>query len=66
MVSPLSVSITLAMAANGASGETLDEMLDVLGFENKDIVALNTFYKISSDRLPELDNTTTVSIANAL
>lgn len=66
VVSPLSVSITLAMAANGASGETLDEMLDVLGFENKDIVALNTFYKKMLDRLPELDNTTTVSIANAL
>lgn len=66
VISPLSVSITLAMAANGASGETLDEMLDVLGFEHQDIPVLNTFYKKILDRLPALDNTTTVNIANAL
>ena len=66
VISPLSVSITLAMAANGASGETLDEMLDVLGFEQQDIAGLNTFYKKMLDRLPALDNTTTVNIANAL
>lgn len=66
VISPLSVSITLAMAANGASGETLDEMLDVLGFEHQDIAGLNSFYKKMLDRLPALDNTTTVNIANAL
>lgn len=66
VISPLSVSITLAMAANGASGETLDEMLDVLGFEQQDIAGLNAFYKKMLDRLPALDNTTTVNIANAL
>jgi len=66
VISPLSVSITLAMAANGASGETLDEMLDVLGFEQQDIAGLNTFYKKMLDRLPALDNTTAVDIANAL
>jgi len=66
VISPLSVSITLAIAANGASGETLDEMLDVLGFEQQDIAGLNTFYKKMLDRLPALDNTTTVNIANAL
>lgn len=66
VISPLSVSITLAMVANGASGETLDEMLDVLGFEQHDIAGLNSFYKKMLDRLPALDNTTTVNIANAL
>ncbi len=35
VMSPLSVSMTLAMTANGASGETLDEMLDVLGFSSR-------------------------------
>lgn len=66
VMSPLSVSMTLAMTANGASGETLDEMLDVLGFKQQDIAGLNTFYKKMLDRLPALDNTTTVNIANAL
>jgi len=66
VMSPLSVSMTLAMTANGASGETLDEMLDVLGFKQQDIAGLNTFYKKMLDRLPALDNTTAVDIANAL
>lgn len=66
IVSPFSASITLAMAANGASGQTLDQILDVLGFDKQDIDGLNSFYKKMLERLPDLDNTTKISVANAL
>ncbi|MCH5211527.1 MAG: S-layer homology domain-containing protein [Oscillospiraceae bacterium] len=36
MVSPLSVKMALAMAANGASGDTKSEMLDTLGIDDLD------------------------------
>ncbi len=40
MFSPLSIKIALAMAANGAEGETRQEMLDALGIDDLD--AFNT------------------------
>lgn len=36
MFSPLSIKIALAMAANGAEGETRHEMLDALGIDDLD------------------------------
>ncbi|MEA4822937.1 MAG: serpin family protein [Clostridiaceae bacterium] len=62
-VSPLSVKLALAMAANGAEGETKTQMLSALGISdldafNKDAAALIDRYNGKTD--------VTVSIANAL
>ncbi len=42
LISPLSVSIALAMTANGADGKTAEEMLEVLGGHS--VSALNAYY----------------------
>ncbi len=41
LISPLSVSVALAMAANGAEGETAKEMLAVLGGKSKEELNAN-------------------------
>ena len=45
ILSPLSASMSLSMMANGAKGETRDEILDVLGFEDANLEEVNTFNK---------------------
>ena len=52
MISPLSVMIALAMTANGASGETLEDMEDVLGMP-RDL--LNEALKSYVASLPSAD-----------
>ncbi|HLF65679.1 MAG TPA: serpin family protein [Saprospiraceae bacterium] len=42
LISPLSVQTALTMAVNGAKGETLSEMLSVLGCDGCDVKDLNT------------------------
>ena len=53
MVSPFSIKMALAMAANGASGQTKEEMLNVLGID--DLNAYNVFAKEILQRLNEND-----------
>jgi serine protease inhibitor len=43
--SPLSLQYALAMTANGASGETLREIIDFLGYGEDGIEALNEYNK---------------------
>lgn len=66
MVSPLSLSMTLSMLANGAEGETRDEILDVLGFTDSDIATANKLNKTLLEKLPNLDRTTTLNISNSI
>ena len=61
-ISPLSVMLALAMTANGAQGDTEQEMLALLG--SGDISELNLYLKELSRRLTE-DNTG-LKAANAL
>jgi serpin B len=67
-VSPFSASLCLAMVANGADGNTLAEMLTTLGFRADDhsIDDLNNYYQKLMTTLPDLDNTTQLSIANSI
>ena len=44
-ISPLSASLCLSMIANGASGNTLSEMTDVLGFSGYSLEEMNTYNK---------------------
>ncbi|MFW5805865.1 MAG: serpin family protein [Bacteroidales bacterium] len=66
MISPLSVHLALAMTANGAKENTLDEMLDVLGFQDFDMDEFNAYFKYLMDELTELDPEVEMEIANSI
>ena len=61
IISPLSIFQALSLAANGANGNTLSEMLDVLQYENID--ELN---KINLQILSIVKDFSTIDIANAV
>jgi serpin B len=61
LISPLSVFQVLGLTANGAKGETLNQMLSVL--ENSNIADVNTINKLI---LLAINNFQSVEIANAI
>lgn len=63
--SPLSVSMVLGMAANGAAGETLDGMKDALGTTHLTREEMNDAYRGLLDLLPGLDERVEVGVANS-
>lgn len=67
-VSPLSASLCLSMITNGATGNTLAEMQNVLGFPAAtfSLDDLNNYNKKLTSALLELDNTTQLGIANSI
>lgn len=65
-VSPLSVSIALGMAWNGANGQTKTEMETALKMSGMSIADINDYYKTMQSTLPSIDPTTKLSIANSL
>lgn len=65
-VSPLSAGIACAMLSDGANGETRQQLMDMLAPEGTDPADLNLFYQQLIKKLPRLDKTTKVSIANAV
>ena len=62
LISPLSVLYALSMTANGADGETLAQMEEVLGM---DIQGLNSFMKAYMEKLPAAE-AYKMSIANGI
>lgn len=66
LVSPLGAAALLNLMANGADGNTADEIYAVLSPGGYDIQVLNGFYSKLNTWLPELDNTTTVTQAYSL
>lgn len=65
-VSPLSVSIALGMAWNGANGDTKKEMETALKMSGMSVNDINDYYKIMQTTLPNIDPTTKLNIANSL
>jgi len=63
MFSPLSIKMALAMAANGAKGETQRELLNVIG--ESGIERFNDFSKKTIDRYSQSDKLT-LNIANSV
>ena len=66
VVSPLSLQYAMAMAANGASSETLQEIVDFLGYGSDGIDALNEYSKILMEQLPAVDLDMTLNVVNAI
>lgn len=66
VVSPLSISIALGMAWNGATDETKAEMSSLLAMTNTPDSIVNQYYEVMQKSLPVVDSATTVNIANSL
>jgi serine protease inhibitor len=65
-VSPLSVSVALGMAWNGADGQTKAEMETAMKLNGLSAQTINDYYKIMQSTLPGIDATTKLSIANSM
>jgi len=66
MVSPLSISFVLGALDNGATGQTSEEILDVLGFEGRTIEDINEYSRNILHGCTEVDNLVDVEFANAV
>lgn len=65
-VSPLSASMALGMAMNGASGQTLAAMQQTLGVGPGDLAQIDAGYQGLINLLRGLDPTTTFQLANSI
>lgn len=65
-ISPLSVSIALGMAWNGAGGDTKTEMAATLKMAELTNEQINEYYQIMLNALPKVDNSTKLNIANSI
>lgn len=66
IVSPLSASLVLGMALNGAGGTTFDQMRSTLGFDALTQESINGAYRDLIDLLAELDPAVRFELANAV
>lgn len=66
IVSPLSLQYALAMTANGASGETLQEIIDFLGYGEEGIDALNAYSRKLLEQLPAVDLNVNLKLTDAI
>ena len=66
IISPLSASFALGMTANGAAGNTLEEIKNTLGFSTFELAAMNSYNQKLIKELLDLDNTTRLNIANSV
>ncbi|WP_163218583.1 serpin family protein [Bacteroides sp. 224] len=64
-ISPMSASMAIAMTANGANGNTLNEMKATLGFENYSLEEMNVFHKKIRRHVIQLKETTS-DLANSI
>lgn len=68
LTSSASLSGALSMLANGAKGETLDEMVRVLngGKGSEGLQQLNDYWSVMLNNLPNLDSRINISFANSV
>ena len=66
MISPLSISIAMAMVTNGATDENLDEMKEVLGFGEMELPDVNEQFAQLIASLVEADKDLVLEIADSV
>ena len=66
MISPLSISIAMTMMSNGASGDNIAEMKEVLGFGDMEFSDLNAQFADLIQSLVEADKDLVLEIANSV
>lgn len=64
--SPLSLSMSLSMLANGAGNETLSEIIAAIGFQGNSIDEINDLNTRLLDSLSVIDKAVQVNVANSL
>lgn len=64
VISPLSVTGLMTILANGADGETRQEILNTIGFNNASMDEINALYGYLVKKAGNLDPSTTVNIAD--
>lgn len=64
LISPLSVTFSLGMVDNGADGNTLKEINEVLGYKEETADELNGFCRSMLEQLVAVDPSTIISFAN--
>lgn len=65
-LSPVSATYMLGMLADGASGETLKEINDALGFSGATATQVNELCQTLIEEAPKTDKNVTLEIANAI
>ena len=65
-ISPLSISLALAMTYNGANGDTRTEMQNTLRFPDLQPEEINGYFQTLSNALLNLDPTVKLGIANSI
>ena len=65
-ISPYSMSQTLAMLANGAKGEVLNEIVTLLSDAGTSIGEINGYYKKLNEGIAKTDKTTKIEMVNGL
>jgi serine protease inhibitor len=65
-ISPLSISLALAMTYNGANGDTKSEMQNTLRFPDLSADEINGYFQKLSNTLLNLDPTVKLGIANSI
>lgn len=66
VLSPLSVAYLMGMLANGANGNTQEELMNALGMKDKSLNDINEAYKAVINMASRLDRQTTINIANCI
>ena len=66
LLSPLSISMAVGMTANGAQGETLNQIRQALRSENLNLDEFNSYYKNLHGNLGSVDPSAEVSVANSI
>jgi len=66
MISPLSISYALSMTLNGANGETREDMMEALRYNNITLEEINNSYKTLSNKITEIDKRVILNIANSV
>ena len=64
VISPLSVTYLMAMLANGADGETRQQIMSTIGASDADINAMNALYHSIMEKQSRLDKATDINVAN--
>ena len=66
LFSPLGLSLSASMVANGTNTETRQEILSVMCYNEKELDALNEINRKIVANIQSLDKTATISLANAI
>ena len=64
-VSPYSINAVLSVLANGAVGNSAQEIYNLLGWGESDVEPANSYYETMNKHLLSLDHNTSISVANS-